>query len=87
MNYYQKDKKIQEALFEFQAELQKAEYKHPDFPDDLIHQLSVMVEEAGEAVQAANQYIYEGGEFENVKKELIQTGAMCLRCLINLKGG
>lgn len=63
----------------------KAKEKHPYWPDDIIHQVSIMNEEAGEAIRAALNYVYEGQSIEEIEKELIQTGAMVLRCLENLK--
>lgn len=71
---------IEQILFE----LSKAETKHPAWPSDVIHAVAIMQEESGEAIRAAVQYVYEGGELAEVKKELIQTAAMCLRCLKNL---
>jgi hypothetical protein len=71
-------------LHEIVHELVLAERKHPSWPDDPIHQVAIMVEEAGEAMQAALQMVYENGSVEALKKELIQTGAMVVRCLENL---
>lgn len=67
-----------------QSELKKAQEKHPAWPTDIIHAVAIMQEEAGEAIRAAIQYEYEDGELAEVQKELIQTAAMCLRCLYNL---
>lgn len=64
--------------------LQEAEAKHPAFPVDMIHQVSVMNEEAGEAIRAALQHEYELGTREAVILELEQTAAMCIRVLENL---
>lgn len=68
------------------AELSRAEDLHPDWPEDLIYQLAILSEEAGEAVQAANNHVHHRGDIEAVREELVQTGAMALRCLINLRG-
>ena len=62
-------------------ELKRAKRKHPTWPTDNIYRASIMAEEAGEAVKAANQYVLEDKPIENIEKELIQTGAMVLRHL------
>ena len=67
------------------AELERAEKQHPHWPKDIIHQVSIMNEEAGEAIRAALNNVYEGGKLEEVQKETIQTGAMCLRILKNIE--
>ncbi len=66
-------------------ELKKAKEKWPVFYSDIIHAVSVMNEEAGESIQAALDYTYDGGSIENVRKELTQTAAMCFRCLENIE--
>lgn len=66
-------------------ELKKAEQKHPSWPDDPIHAVGIMVEEAGESMRAAIDVFYNGGDVEHLKKELAQTGAMAIRALINLE--
>jgi NTP pyrophosphatase (non-canonical NTP hydrolase) len=63
------------------CELRKAEAKHPDWPVDCIHAAAILAEESGEVVQAALQYVYEGGSKENIIKELAQTGAMVFRMM------
>lgn len=73
--------KIQEAIKYIESELSIAKRRYPEYPDDIIHQIAIMAEESGEAVRAALQYKYENGELDNVKYELIQTAAMCLRML------
>ena len=65
-------------------ELELAERKHPGWPDDKIHAVAIMAEESGEAVQAAIDVVYNGGSIEHLKRELAQTGAMCIRALKHL---
>ena len=66
------------------AELKKAVRKHPNYPKDMYEQLAIMQEEAGEVTRAVLHYHNEGGRLEDIKKELIQTAAMCVRMLQNL---
>lgn len=68
------------------SELRKAEEKHPGWPDDVIHAVAIMVEEAGEAMQAALDVHYRGRDIEDLRIELAQTGAMAIRALIHLEG-
>lgn len=63
------------------AELKRAEKKHPNFPKDMYQQLAIMQEEAGEVTKAVLHYHYESGSLQDVKDELIQTAAMCMRML------
>lgn len=62
-------------------EKHRAQMLHPHWPDDILHQMAIVGEEYGEAVRAAVQYVYEGGDKEEVRKELIQTCATILRLL------
>jgi hypothetical protein len=66
-------------------EYKKACKKHPEWPSDILHQIAIVNEESGEATRASLQVVYEKGNIEEVKKELIQTAAMCLRMLKGLK--
>lgn len=66
---------------EIKQELKRAKQIYPEWPDDLIHQVSIMNEESGEAIRAALNHVYHGDDIEEVKKELIQTAAMCIRCI------
>jgi hypothetical protein len=66
------------------AELRRAEIIHPFWPTDIIHQAATLGEEAGEVLQEANNYVYEGGSKDQVVKECIHTGAMAIRMLVNL---
>lgn len=69
---------------EINNELQRAGNKFPYWPDDIIHAAAIVNEESGELIRAAIQFTYEDGEIEEVKKEAIQTAAMCIRFLNNL---
>ncbi len=64
-----------------EVELNKAIKKHPTYPPDMFQQIAIMMEEAGETVKAVLHYHYENGSILDVKKELIQTAAMCMRML------
>jgi len=80
------------AMDYFLKELQDAEKKYPEWPRDIIHAAAIVIEEAGELVQATLNYRYNKQKyskeefnvyFEKIKKEAIQTGAMALRFLKN----
>ena len=43
-----------------------------------------MMSHSTKTIRAALNMQYENGNIEDVEKELIQTAAMCLRCLVNL---
>jgi hypothetical protein len=66
------------------TELARAKAKWPGWPTDTIHCVAIMIEEAGESMQAALNYVYENGSLDDLKKEVAQTGAMCYRILENL---
>ncbi len=70
---------------EIDAELNRAKQKHPNWPKGMFQQLAIMQEEAGEVTKAVLHYHYEGGTIEHVKEELVQTAAMCMRMLENLR--
>jgi len=80
---------IEDAMCAILVELARAERVHPEWPTDPIHQVAIMAEEAGEAVQAANNLVHHGKANSAflLRCELVQTGAMALRALINLEGG
>ena len=68
-------------------ELDRACEKHPQFPTDIIHQVAVVGEEAGEALRAAMNLAYEDGDVDELKKELVQTAASCIRVLFKIAEG
>jgi len=63
------------------AELQRAKEIHPVWPDSIFQQLAIMQEEAGEVTKAILDFSFHKGPVEDIKKELIQTAAMCMRML------
>ena len=66
------------------CEVNRAKEIHPEWPDDVIHAVAIVAEESGEAVRAALNYAYHGGAKKDIKTELIQTAATCIRALNNL---
>ena len=75
------------AVLEILEELDRAKKKHPDFPRSIVGMVSIMAEEAGEAIREANRIEDDkNGDLKALRTELIQTAAMCARCLENLKG-
>jgi len=75
-----------EAITEMLQELERARLIHPRWPTDPIHQVAIMAEESGESVRAVNNLVYEGGSIYDLRDELIQTGAMVMRCLVEMEG-
>lgn len=67
-------------------ELDRAEIKHPEWTSDACHAASILSEECGEATQAAVDFNTSGDRkhLEFLQAETIQTGAMCLRLLLNI---
>lgn len=82
--------KMQEHIAVILHELVHAVHNHPDHKwpwksFDFIHQTAVMMEEAGEAVRAANN-MRSGDENQMaLYNELAQTAAMCLRIMEQIK--
>lgn len=71
-------------------ELAHCKVNHPDsaWPwksFDFIHQVAVMMEEAGEALRAANNMREGKGGTMELYNELAQTAAMCIRCMEQVK--
>lgn len=72
---------VETILKLIESELERAEKKHPDFPLDKFRQLAIMQEEAGEVTKAVLHHYYENGPLQDIKDELVQTAAMCVRML------
>ena len=66
-------------------ELKKAQAKHPDWPCDVVHCAAIMIEEAGEEVQASIDFHY-GNQVDTsqMRLEAGHTGAMAIRLLMGL---
>lgn len=74
------------SIFEdIKEELNRAKRKHPFFPIDAVGRCSIMMEEAGEAVQAANDMVWgeinDRTQREKLKTELRHTACVCVRIL------
>lgn len=65
-------------------ELQRAKSLFPEWPRDVYQQLAILGEEYGELQKAVLHCTYEGGLYNDVIGEAIQTAAMALRFLENL---
>ncbi len=70
------------------VELQSARKRYPTWPDDIVHATVVMVEESTEVLKAANEVRWQHKDTTaaDVRKEVIQTIAMCLRLLTETPG-
>ena len=66
-------------------ELRRAERKFPGWSTDPIHAAAVLAEEVGELQKACLQWTYEGGSFEDITEEAVQSAAMALRFLFNME--
>lgn len=80
-------------LDEIIKEYRRAKKRHPSWPDHPAGQAGVVVEEAGELMQACMNIKYKTNKNgrsvkemkADIRKEAIQTAAVCLRFLENLK--
>lgn len=61
-------------------ELKRAKSLH-DWPKDQIYQAAIIVEEAGEILQAANNHVFHGASIGFIQVEVIQTIVTCIRYL------
>lgn len=87
---YIKTKDVRKVFDLIDNELEFALQKFPEFPVDPIHAVGVVNEESGEATKDALQWTYEphkNKDAETLKKELIQTAAMCIRMICGLESG
>lgn len=63
-------------LMEINMEVERAEKKHPMWPEDNAGRALIILEEAGEIAKAIND-----GDHGNLRTEIIQTAATCIRFL------
>lgn len=72
-------------------EYSEAKKKHPGWPQHAAAQAGIVVEEAGELMQACLQYKYQRAELSDeehkarMRKEAIQTAVTAIRFLENLE--
>ena len=70
------------------TELESAMKEFPEWPVDPIHAAAILNEETGEVIKSVLEYVYEpskGATLMDIEKELVQTMAMSMRMLINIK--
>jgi hypothetical protein len=73
---------------EILLELGMALKKFPSWPEDILHAFGVVVEEIGEAQKDIMQSVYEphkNVDAFRIRKEVIQSAAMCFRFLLGMK--
>lgn len=75
------------AIVPVLAELERATRKFPTWPTDPVHAAAVLQEEAGEVSKAVLQAVYEPHKSgpADVREEVVQTAAMCLRFLMSME--
>jgi|SRR6478609_887990 len=69
-----------------ELEVERAQSKFPEWPDDPIHAAMIMAEEAGEVFKDVLQLTYEPHKTtkEKLGNEVIQLAAMCHRFLMSM---
>ncbi|MEM9354625.1 MAG: hypothetical protein AAGB04_00295 [Pseudomonadota bacterium] len=73
-------------MSEVVGEMKRATAKFPTWPDHGMHASAIVAEEAGELHKATLEHTYEPNKstLEDVRKEAIQTAAMCFRFLMSM---
>lgn len=72
-----------EAITMVLTELEHAKMLHPVWPANRIHQAAIVMEEAGELIQATLEARYEPHKGGTPLKEAVQTAAMAIRFLMD----
>lgn len=83
MDYVKRNQIVQDVL----EELERAVQKYPGWPTNAMHAIGPFNEEAGELNQALLQRVYEpwkNVDYDQVRKEAIQTAAMAIRFLMSI---
>lgn len=77
---------INNIIFDIGQELEKAKRKFPEWPTDPIHAAMIVAEESGELMKEILQMVYEPHktDIDKVRKEALQTAAMCVRFIESL---
>jgi len=76
-------RRVRELLQPIIKELIRSRLNFPNWPTDPLHAVAILHEEAGELMKAVLEHTYEPHKStrEDVRKEAIQTAAMCFRFL------
>lgn len=69
------------TIIQMLMEMERAEIKHPVWPDSPVERAAIVMEEAGEVIREANHIREGAGDLLLLKSELIQTAGTCLRML------
>lgn len=77
---------LESVVLQITNELQRARRSFPEWPDDPLHAIAIIVEELGELQRAALHRVYEPEKSipGNLREEALQAGAMCMRFLLNM---
>ena len=65
-------------------ELERSNMKHGEMPENMFEQITIVNEEIGEVSKAILDFHYEDGTLDDVRKELIQSCAMCVKMLLKM---
>lgn len=78
------NKKCEEKIItDIFSEIRRAEIIHPNFPTEFWNHSLIIGEEFGEYQKAIWEwYDSRGGTILDIRKELIQIAAMCIRALL-----
>ena len=77
--------KIETVIASVFAEIERAETIHPAWPRDVVKACSLLAEEAGEVVRAANTFDETRTGKKDIITEAIHTAATAIRLLKNIE--